>query len=173
MLTDSERSSKQGEGSRFTWPPPLTMGHLWLALPLVILIIIGFRHYLRLLDFWWHLKIGQIILDTQSIPRNDLFSYTVNGTLFVLQNWLTEVIYYLIFTVGGFPLLIFSNAMLLTVTFLLIYNLCWHATGRRIGLSVFSVSIMIPGLTPLFLSRITCFNGFSAWLKKRWSPAHR
>ena len=26
-------------------------------------------------DFWWHLKTGQYILETRSIPRYDVFSY--------------------------------------------------------------------------------------------------
>ena len=31
------------------------------------------------LDFWWHLKAGQLIAATHSIPRTDVFSYTAFG----------------------------------------------------------------------------------------------
>ena len=41
MQNESDTSSENGEISRFAWPPPVTMGHLWLALPLVILIAAG------------------------------------------------------------------------------------------------------------------------------------
>ena len=92
---------------------PITLDHLWLALPIVIVVAMGFRHKLRVLDFWWHLKMGEIIVETKSIPRTDLFSFTTEGKTFVLQNWLTEAIYYLVYQLGGLELLIVANAFVL------------------------------------------------------------
>src|SRR5690242_16114464 len=74
--------------------PAVTIAHLWLALPIAVVVWFGFLRPIGVLDFWWHLKAGQIIVATRSIPRVDLFSFTCAGKPFVLQNWLAEVLYY-------------------------------------------------------------------------------
>lgn len=88
------------------WLPRLRIEHLWLAVPILLVTCFGFLLKLRLVDFWWHLKIGEIIVNTRAIPRTDLFSFTAAGEPFVLQNWLVEVLYYLTYRAGGLPLLV-------------------------------------------------------------------
>src|SRR5262245_61258043 len=90
----------------------LKIEHLWLGLPVFVLLWKAFVFPIPLLDFWWHLKLGEVITTTRSIPRVDLFSFTELGNLYVAQNWLAEAIYYLIYRLGGFPLLVFLNALL-------------------------------------------------------------
>jgi hypothetical protein len=43
-------------------------------------------------DFFWHLKVGQWIIDHRDVPHNDLFTYTVPGHVFITHEWLSEVI---------------------------------------------------------------------------------
>ena len=43
-------------------------------------------------DFFWHLKVGQWIIDHRAIPTHDLFTYTVPDHRFVAHEWLSEVI---------------------------------------------------------------------------------
>jgi hypothetical protein len=43
-------------------------------------------------DFFWHLRVGQWIIDHRSIPTHDLFTYTVSDHRFVAHEWLSEVI---------------------------------------------------------------------------------
>ena len=125
--------------------PDLTLDRLWLIFPVVILVILSFHHSVRLLDFWWHLKVGQIIVETMSLPRVDMFSFTVPGTEFILQNWLTETIYYLLFRLGKLELLIAIHTLLLVASFIPIYHLCWEAT-QRVRLAVFSSGITLLAL---------------------------
>jgi hypothetical protein len=127
----------------------ITLEHLWLALPLVVTAAMGFRHKLRLLDFWWHLKIGEVIVETKSIPRADLFSFTVEGTTFVLQNWLTETVYYLVYWIGGLELLTVLNTAILLGALLPIYHLCWDSL-RRVRATVFSVSFSVFALAAVY-----------------------
>ncbi len=77
-------------------------------------------HPLRHLDFWWHLKVGEIIVESGHIPNNDIFSFTEHGKSFVHQNWLAEVFFYMIWKVGGAELLIFVNTLFMTASFLVI-----------------------------------------------------
>src|ERR1041385_5046732 len=72
----------------------LTIEHLWLGLPVFVLLWKNFLFQLPVLDFWWHLKLGELIANTHSIPRTDLFSFTASGQTYVVQNWLAELIYY-------------------------------------------------------------------------------
>ena len=110
--------------------------HLWLSLPVLLVVWKSFLHPLRVLDFWWHLKAGEVIVTTRSIPRIDLFSFTAAGKPFILQNWLTEALYYLVYRLGGLPLLVALNTLLLVATLAPIYHLNWELSGHRLRLSV-------------------------------------
>ena len=108
----------------------LEIRHLWLGLPVFALLWKSFAFPIRVTDFWWHLKMGEVIATTRSIPRVDLFSFTAAGKPFIAQNWLAELLYYATYKAGGLRLLVFTNALLGLAAFLLIYKLCLEATNR-------------------------------------------
>ncbi len=116
-------------GGKRSGPAP-TLRALWLGLPVFMLTLKAFLFPLPLLDFWWHLRMGQFILDTRSIPRVDIFSFTSAGQPFIVQNWLTEIFLYITYQAGGLALLIFLNAVLLIATLLPVYHLCRTASER-------------------------------------------
>ena len=60
----------------------MTIEHLWLGLPVFVLLWKNFLFPLPVLDFWWHLKMGKVIATTGSIPNVDQFSFTVGGKTF-------------------------------------------------------------------------------------------
>ena len=80
----------------------VSIEHLWLGLPVFALLWKSFLFPLPFLDFWWHLKIGEVIATTRSIPRIDLFFFTAAGQPFIVQNWLAELLYYGTYRFGGF-----------------------------------------------------------------------
>jgi hypothetical protein len=43
-------------------------------------------------DFFWHLKVGQWILQHGTVPHHDLFTYTVPDHAFITHEWLSEVV---------------------------------------------------------------------------------
>ena len=53
-------------------------------------------------DLFWHLRTGQLILDTNSVPRTDPYSVTAAGKRWIAQEWLWEVIAHSIWHVSGF-----------------------------------------------------------------------
>lgn len=75
-------------------------------------------------DFWWHLRAGQYIYETRSIPRTDIFSFTFEGHEWVTHEWLSEVLIYLIFKWLGWGGLVASFALIITAAFGLSYYSC-------------------------------------------------
>ena len=45
-------------------------------------------------DMYWHLRTGQFILQTRSVPMSDPFSWTAVGTPWVDVHWLSQVVLY-------------------------------------------------------------------------------
>lgn len=72
-------------------------------------------------DFWWHLRTGQYIIETRAIPHTDPFSLTRAGHPWVTHEWLAEVLLYMLYALGAFPLLILTFAALITLAFAFVY----------------------------------------------------
>lgn len=104
-------------------------------------------------DFWWHLKTGEYIYQTGSLPHTDPFAYTslpkdpVNPESkrikFILTSyWLAQLVFFLIYHYLGFQGIIFLRASILTLLIFLVYK-----GIRREGTGLFlSLLILIPGV---------------------------
>src|ERR1051326_4392444 len=68
-------------------------------------------------DFWFHLKTGQYVFSTHSIPRTELFSFTYRGIPWVAHGWLSGVFFYAVWTTVGPKLLTFIFALLAALAF--------------------------------------------------------
>ncbi len=105
--------------------------HLWISLPFFVMLQKSFRMDVPLLDFWWHLKMGEIILTEHVIPRLDQFSFTAHGKLYIVQNWLSEIIFWSVYKSGGLEALIVFNSLIFLAILIIIY---W--TSIRVSRSV-------------------------------------
>jgi hypothetical protein len=81
-------------------------------------------------DMWWHMKMGEIIWTTNTIPTTDLLSYTTNHHSWVPHEWLSEVLIYGAYKVAGYSGLMawfcfFTSALLIAG-----YCLCWLYSGN-------------------------------------------
>lgn len=81
-------------------------------------------------DFWWHLRTGQLIVETGSIPHHDPFSFTAQGSAWVTHEWLSEVVIYGVNEVAGYV----GNAVLFSGVALLAL-LVMHRLVLRLGLA--------------------------------------
>jgi len=75
-------------------------------------------------DFWWHLRTGQYILETSSIPYSDIFSTVKFGSEWVTHEWLSEVLMYWIFQLSGYGGLIAFFGLIIAVSFWITYRRC-------------------------------------------------
>lgn len=75
-------------------------------------------------DFWWHLKTGQVILETKSIPHSDIYSSTKLGSEWITHEWFSEVFMYLVFAAAGFGGLITLFALIVGLSFWIAFKTC-------------------------------------------------
>jgi hypothetical protein len=63
-------------------------------------------------DFWWHLKVGQIVAES-GIPRTNMFAWTLPaGAPFVYATWLGEWLFFQLYTIGGLPATVLARNVL-------------------------------------------------------------
>ncbi|MEP6719009.1 MAG: hypothetical protein ABJB21_07695 [bacterium] len=75
-------------------------------------------------DFWWHLKTGQYLVETRSIPHTDIFSTVRLGSEWIAHEWGSEIFMYAIYRALGYGGLIIAFAMLIAMCFWIAYRRC-------------------------------------------------
>jgi hypothetical protein len=81
-------------------------------------------------DFWWQLKTGEIIVRTGRIPTRDVFGWTSERAPWVVHEWLTEVLFYVVYTHLPQSTLLLYKAGLPTLALLLTGWRIHRRTGR-------------------------------------------
>ncbi|HBC47282.1 MAG TPA: hypothetical protein DCZ43_09570, partial [candidate division Zixibacteria bacterium] len=131
------------------------ISYIFLALLLILAFVIGFTK-INDHDIWWHLKTGEIILQS-GIPHADIFSFTALGNHWVTHEWLAEVIIYLIYKMGGLTALIFFTATVSALMAFLVFEF-----GKRRGapayLSAALSLFMVAGLSYMMFPRPHAFG---------------
>jgi hypothetical protein len=72
-------------------------------------------------DAWWHLRAGQITVESGQILQTDLFSHPRYGSPWINHSWLSQIALYLLFagfSHAGLGLLV---GIVVTITFTLVY----------------------------------------------------
>ena len=108
----------------------LSIDILW-----VLVILAGFLFFVSLVplppnDFWWHLKIGEIISSTHKVPTTNIFAWTIPANQpFFYAAWLGELLLFWLYKAGGVSLDIFMRTLLIG----LIIGLAANEAHRRSG----------------------------------------
>ena len=71
-------------------------------------------------DMWWHLRTGEAIL-SGGIPRTDLFSFTFPANEWVAHEWLSQILMWSLFQLGGLVGLSIFFAAVTAATWGLVY----------------------------------------------------
>jgi hypothetical protein len=105
-------------------------------------------------DLWWHLKAGQQIVNTRSVPHTDDYSFTRQGSEWVAHEWLSEVIIAGIYRLSGFVGLITVFSLVIVMALWLTYRRCEgrpYAAGVAILLAA-AASAPLFGVRPQMLT---------------------
>ncbi len=88
---------------------------------LIVIIIICF-YQVNDMDYWLHLANGRYILEHHDIPLKDIFSYTAYGHEWVNHAWLSGVVFYLVYELGGPCLQVVFRIILMMLTFYFLFT---------------------------------------------------
>ena len=131
ILLDTSSEVQQSEQSRFTYLSRRAFSFpVTLAALLVMLTVLTVRYRLNDPDMWWHLKVGQIIWNTHTVPVADLFSFTALNHPWTVHEWLSEVTIYGGWVLGGHAGLMMWLCLFTAVLLLASYALCSLYSGN-------------------------------------------
>lgn len=101
------------------------------------------------IDFWWHLKTGELIARTGTVPTADPFSYTAQGRPWVAHEWLWDLAVYGVYGLGGYALAALLSALVVTLTYALLYRLL-----RQLGANEFVAAALVTWAAVLALPSV-------------------
>lgn len=86
-------------------------------------------------DLWHHLARGRAMAQQGEIVNRDLFTFTVPQIEFQDVNWLTQLVYYSLFSLGGLDLVQTVNGLAWAAIVALLVHLCYRASGSMLTAS--------------------------------------
>ena len=95
------------------------LGWVGFAGILILAFMLNF-HTLTDSDIFWHLKTGEIIFQTQEVPQQDIYSFTVAGNEWIDAQWIFQLMIYLCYRAWGYAGMILAGAFLSLLIWLLI-----------------------------------------------------
>ncbi len=85
------------------------------------------------IDFWWHLRTGQLIAESGAVPRVDPFSFTAAGRPWVAHEWLWELGVFRLYRLGGYRAAVLLSAIIVTLAYAILYRLLRHLGANEIA----------------------------------------
>ena len=119
--------------------------------------IVAVRLHLPDPDTWWHIAVGQHILDTHSWPTSDPYSFTASGVHWIAYEWLGEVAMAMAAHRGGLlglTGLLFGMVAVVTV---LLYYYAYLRCGNWKAACV-ATGLLLPVATAIFSLRPQLFG---------------
>jgi hypothetical protein len=113
-------------------------GFLLLSLALFGLLIIAALLPLTPQDYWWYVRLGQDIAGSGRVPQADAYSFTRAGMPFFYQAWLSALIWWIAYKVGGITLTFLVRLTIIALT----YGLLWSLV-RKVGASARTASLLV------------------------------
>jgi hypothetical protein len=121
-----------------------TLDHVWVAAALALIALRPMLLPISPHDFWWHMATGRHIVQSGHIPRVDVFSYTQYGSEFYNQGWLAQVMLYVLHSLGGVPLILLTQSLVVVLAYALLLWLCVRRSGGALRLGVGVLLLSLP-----------------------------
>jgi hypothetical protein len=105
-------------------------------------------------DTWWQLRSGEEMWRSGRVMLHDEFTHTVAGQPWPNHEWLSHVLFYTLFTLGGLPLLTAFCAAAVTLAWALVFRLTPGPLLVRVAVVTLSILVRrrhVWAVPPLFL----------------------
>lgn len=120
-----EAGSVRTHGSRLVLSFPVMLAGL-----LVVLSVLTVRHRFDDPDMWWHLKTGEIIWTTHTVPTADPFSFTTHHHSWIPHEWLSQWLIFGAYRLGGYSGLMLGLCFFTAALLIGGYALCSVYSGN-------------------------------------------
>ncbi len=153
--------------------PAVPSARRWWQLPLLIGAIVAIAVAICCLsvvsvstnDLWIHLKTGELILQTGSVPHKDPYSFTAAGHDYIAHEWLAGVLFYGAYAVLGVPGLILFKTLIILIAAALLGLVCFtHRDHLAIVLVAFGAMAYIAAARFLVRPHIFSYLMLCAYL---------
>lgn len=95
---------------------------LVIALFFILMLIVGILYFNVGSDYFWHIKVGEYIINLKEIPKTCIYSWYAieNNLMFTLHEWLYEIIIYVFYKIfNNFaPIVYLTTFLTILITFL-------------------------------------------------------
>lgn len=105
-------------------------------------------------DFWWHLRSGQLIYTTHTVPRTDPFAFTVGGQRWIAHEWLSELLIYATYRFGGYAAVLVLFGLLTAAA----YWLAFRSSKASLSAGLPVLALAVWAARPTFLVRPQIFT---------------
>src|SRR5450759_3228875 len=126
-LRDQLPGSPGGWRERFF---PAVSFHVVLTLLVVTLVFVLSRKGISDPDIWWHLHNADYLVQHHSLPRADMYSFTVPGHPWINHEWLAELPYYFAWRALGLGGIDALSVAVLSLIFLGVLYLSYRECGN-------------------------------------------
>ncbi len=107
-------------------------------------------------DMWWHLAAGREMWQSKAILLRDVFSYTRFGQPWTNAFWISEIVFYLFYKLGGFFSITFLVAITGAATFYYLYR---RMEGNKF-VNTFIIILAVLTAAPIWSPRPQIFSFF-------------
>lgn len=95
----------------------------------------GFESLLSDADIGWHIRTGDWILTNHTVPTHDLFSFSKPGAPWFAWEWLSDVIFALLFRTAGFKgVVLFAGVVIGLYTTIVLRYTFWRGANAMVAL---------------------------------------
>jgi hypothetical protein len=152
----------------------------WSGVGAYLLLLINGSRLLNDSDTYWHVAVGRWILDHQTFPRVDIYSFTKAGEPWISTSWLAQILYAETYELAGWAGPVILAAASIAVTFALLAFIL----GRRMPpiYAAIIVLVVLAVSAPHLLARphvlalpvmLTWVNGLVSASESRKAPSFR
>jgi hypothetical protein len=96
----------------------------WASLVVLVPVMVALLSRMGTTDLTYHVRAGEGILSTHSLPQVDTYTFTAVGRPWLDQQWGAQLLFALGHRFGGWATLAFFQAALIGVSFLFVYLAC-------------------------------------------------
>lgn len=138
------------------------IGILFIMVAVINILLTCFSDGITGNDFWWHIKVGEWILENGQIPTCDIFSwYGIQKQLpWTAHEWLSDVIYFIIYDIfEDIGIFIFSLCAAMLMAFMMIHYVKEHLKDNLLIGGLFFIALAVV-LSLFFYGRPHVFSFF-------------